>query len=660
MTRYKNFFVSMKSISLLLVTLFSNTAFSNERLTCQYVYPIMQAMLKTHILYNNFSTNLEKRSVVNYLKSVDPGKVYFTSSDIEQINELYKGIFSELKQEKCTRLKTIHYIYTTKVSEKLEFIKNFLGDSYQVDKNVTLFIDYDDIPVPTNKEESDILFTRRVHLQIANLISGDVKLSKAKELVIKRYERLLNSLKDIETEELHDQWLNVFARSLDPHTNFMSAPEVDNFQLQMKLAYEGIGAVLVSQEGYVMVDRLIKGGAADVSGIINVRDKIVAVAQGKDGEFEPVIDVPLGDVVQLIRGPKGTTVRLKILRQVSGKSVPMIIPLVRDKIKLEEDAAKIRYIDKTVNDEKFSIAILELPAFYQDERINGRSSSRDVDKLLKEANEKNVDGLVLDFSSNGGGSLDESINIAGLFLKNGNIVRTIGNGENKILDDKDDDISFTKPVVILNSRFTASASEIVSGALQSYRRAVVVGTDYSFGKGSFQTIVPISRDIGQFKITAGMFYIPNGQSTQYRGVKSDIILPSIYSIDSIGERALSYSLPEKVVKPFISSDEISGLGTWTPVTDEILENLKTSSKQRIEDSEEFNEIKKDLAEVKRVIKLSDILSNENKDKEKNNEDTTNKLKTDENFRETQYLNGPHLKEAVNVLVDLIKIHGNKN
>ncbi len=644
-------------LSLVLV---SEKAFSNDKLSCQYVHPIMQAMLKNHILYSNLTSHLETRTVEGYLKSVDPGKVYFTSADVEQISNLFEGIFDDLKKEQCARLQTVHYIYTSKVSDRSNVAKNFLDDSYKIDETITLLIDYDLIPIPTNKEDSDNLFKKRIHLQIANLISADVTLDKAKELVTKRYERHLNSLKDLATEDLYAQWLYIFSRSLDPHTNFMSAPDVDNFQLQMKLAYEGIGAVLVSQEGYVVVDRLIKGGAADVSALINVQDKIVAVAQGNEGEFEPVIDVPLGDVVQLIRGPKGTTVRLKILRQVGGKSVSMIIPLVRDKIKLEEDAAKIRYITRTIDDKEVSVAILELPAFYQDDRLNGRSSSRDVNNLLKEASERNVVGLVLDFSSNGGGSLEESIKTAGLFLKNGNIVRTIGSGENKILSDKNDDISFTKPVVVLNSRFTASASEIVSGALQSYGRAVIVGADHTFGKGTFQTIIPISKHIGHFKITAGMFYIPDGYSTQYRGVESDIVLPSIYSVDSIGERSLPYSLPEKVVKPFISSRETSGAGIWTPITTDDLEILRNNSKKRVDESKEFNDIKEELSNIRKEIKLSDILSNEEKDKKKQNGETVRRLKTDESFREERYLNEPHLKEAIDVLVDLVKINGNKN
>ncbi len=643
----------MKAIKIVIVLcLFSPNLFASDRLVCKFVYPIMQAILDNHFIYNNPTIDLEVRSIEGYIKSADPGKVYFLQEDVQRINELFRGIFVNLKSNKCTRLHSIHYIYTRKISDRYNFVRNFLNESYAIDRNATLLIDYDAIPIPTNQQDSDDLFKKRIHLQIANLISAGVELNKAKELVIKRYERIFNSVKDIETSELYSQWLYIFSRSLDPHTNFLSAPDVDNFQLQMKLAYEGIGAVLTSQEGYVVVDRLINGGAADVSGLVQAQDKIVAVAQGEDGEFEPVIDVPLDDVVQLIRGPKGTTVRLKILRQESGKSVSMIIPLVRAKIKLEEDAAKIRYIQR----DQVKLAILELPGFYKDDRINGRSSSKDVDKLLKEANKKNVDGLVLDFSSNGGGLLDESIKIAGLFLAGGNIVKTVGNSENRTLPDENNKISFEKPMVILNSRFTASASEIVSGALQSYRRAVIVGADHTFGKGTFQTMMPFHNNIGNFKVTSGMFYIPNGQSTQYQGVPSDIVLPTLYSVDSIGEKSLTHSLPGKELKPFLSDDEVSGAGIWKPITEENLEILKTKSTDRVSKNEKFAEIIDELANTKKEIKLSDILSTE--EEQKQNKDTSLKMKTDREFRESQYLSRPHLQEALNVLVDLIELHGN--
>ena len=658
-----DFFINtyMKNLKIFLSTLFfSLSLHANDRISCKVIHPIMETMLKKHLLHNKFTKILEVRTARSFIKTIDPGKVYFIQSDVKNLNNLFDKAFEDIKKQDCSKLHEIHNIHTKKVADRTEFVKKFLNKTYKLDKSATLVADYDLIEVPKTSKEQDDLFEDRLHLQIANLLSDEVDLEKAKELLTKRYERVSNTLKDTETSDLYERWLYLFSQSLDPHTNFMPPPDVDNFQLQMSLSYEGIGAVLVSDEGYVVVDRLIKGGAAYTSGLINVKDKIIAVAQGKNGDFDSVIEMPLTEVVQLIKGPKGTTVRLKILRQVGGERSSMIIPLMREKIELEEDAARIRFTDKELDGKSKKIAVLELPTFYQSDRNGGRSSSRDVSKLLEEANKKNVDGLVLDFSANGGGSLEESINIAGLFIKKGNIVRTIGKNENKILSDKNSGISFNKPVVILNSRFSASASEIVSGALQAYRRVVVVGADHTFGKGTYQTVVPISNEIGQFKITSGMFFTPMGYSTQYIGVKSDIVLPSIYSTDDIGERSLDYSLPERIIKPFLSAESVSGVGTWKIVSDKTIEVLKKESAKRVAKSKEFNEIKKELSKAKKEIKVSEIISPKEIDKKKQDDQTSDRIKIDENFRDHKYMTRPQLVEAINVLLDLVKINETSN
>ena len=629
-------------------------------LSCPFLHPIIVAMLQEHITHNTINANLERKTIEQYIKLLDGSKIYFLESDVNKIRRLLGGIYKNLQKQSCSNLITIHQIYLNRMKERMEFAKRFLSDKYKFNSKERLLLDNSKRKYPKTKAQLEEFQRKYIHFQIANFKVADMELNEAKKQVIKRYQRDFNQLKDQKPQKLYANFLYAVARSLDPHSDFLSKERLEDFEMQMKLFLEGIGASLSSENGYTVIENLIKGGAAEASGLLEVEDKILAVAQGRKGAFVPIIDMPLNEVVQLIRGPKGTKVRLKILRSLPDKKAERFeITLVRRKINLEENAAKVRYMDRTVKgSKKRTIAILELPSFYLDSQKKGRSSHTDVKKLLHQINRKRVDGLVLDLSSNGGGSLTEAVKVAGLFFKTGNVVKTRGKDKNpspEILSDKDPRVDYTGPLVILTSRFSASASEIVAGALKDYKRAVIAGADHTYGKGSVQSIVHLPKDIGAFKVTMGMFFIPGGDSTQHKGVMSDIVLPSIYSREDIGEQYLDYSLPPKFIKPFISKTAYinRGVQSWKQITKDILRKLNYKSKSRVDKSKGFQEILAEIEKSKKedkVIHIEEILNENEEMKEK--KAIAKQKRRDPKFRDKEYLKRADIKEVVNIAADL--------
>jgi carboxyl-terminal processing protease len=334
---------------------------------------------------------------------------------------------------------------------------------------------------------------------------------------------------------------------------------------------------------------------------------------------------------------------------------------VRDKIKLEDDAASIVFVDKEVGGQKKKIGIINFPSFYADSKPGGRSSAADLKKLLAEAREKKADGLVLDLSTNGGGSLDDAVKIGGLFFQTGNVVKQSSRDEKKTeltLKDTDPAVDWSGPLVVLTSRISASASEIVSGTLQDYKRAVIVGGDHTFGKGSVQSVMPLPMGLGALKVTIGMFFIPGGNSTQHRGVAADVVLPGPFSTEDMGEKSLDYSLPPKTIPAFISPEAYvkEGPSAWKEIQSDWIKTLREKSKARVEKSEDFKKIVEELAKSKKngkVIKVSEILDDKDKKEKKSKAKANKKLAKAE--RDKEYLKRADIEEASQVLLDLIQV-----
>lgn len=633
-----------------------------EGLECRYLTVIEQGFLANHVKYSNRDAELQTRVLDQYLKRLDPSKIYLTKADVDQINKMAGNVFEKTKNRDCSFLDQAQKLVLERVQDRAAFAKKYLGKDFKFDSTTEFTFDPEKKAWPKDTNEANEYLKKYIQFQIGNYLATDMKLEEAKKNVIKNYERAVKRTQETSEDDLYSGYLDSFARALDPHSSFFSRDILEDFEIQMRLSLEGIGATLSSQDGFTVVEQLVPGGAAAKSGLIDPQDKIVAVGQDK-GPMENVIDMDLKDVVKKIRGAKGTKVRLTILRKSGEGKKRFDVTLTREKVNLEDEAASISYVDKEVNGQKKKLGIINFPSFYADSRRGGRSSAADLKKIVKEATDKKVDGLVLDLSSNGGGSLEDAVKIAGLFFQTGNVVKQSSKNDGRAesaLRDSDTTVDWAGPLVVLTSRISASASEIVSGTLQDYKRAVIVGGDHTYGKGSVQSVLPIPNNLGAIKVTVGMFFVPGGKSTQHRGVDADIVLPGPFSTDDIGEKYMDYSLPPKTIDAFVSPDAYvkEGSGLWKELKPEWIKSLRERSTERVAKNDEFKKIVDELNKAKargKLIRVSEVLKDKNeKDKKDKAKKTASKAKKTE-----EYLKRPDIQEAQSVLLDLIQLEEGK-
>ena len=642
----------------LLSSTLANAQLFKRTLDCEYVDQIQSYYLQNHLTYKQKDAELQKRVVEQYIKRVDGAKIYLLDSDVATIKNLMKTVFEQVAKKDCQFTSEIQKMLVKRVGERTESVKKILGKDFKFNKETEFVYDPDHKEFPKSAAEAEEFLGKYVQFQVANYLATDMKLDEAKSRVIKNYERNLKRIKDTKEEDLIASYLNSFALSLDPHSAFLAKDPYEDFKIDMGLSLEGIGATLSQDDGFTVIEALVTGGAAAKSGQLEPKDKIVAVSK-KDGKMENVIDMDLKDVVKLIRGPKGTKVKLTVLRKEAGSNKKFDVELTREKINLEDNAISIFYEDKMINGEKKKIGIINFPSFYADNARGGRSSAKDMRKVIEEAVSKKVDGLVIDLSTNGGGSLEDAVKIGGMFIKTGNIVKsTSRSGEESPLADVDPKIDWNGPLVILTSRISASASEILSGAMKDYNRAVIVGADHTYGKGSIQNVPQLPFDLGAMKVTIGMFYTPGGFSTQHRGVESDIVFPSPFQLDEIGEKGMDYSLPPRKLDAFVSKEANVDVEGWKPIKSDWVKALKQRAESRISKNDEFKKISEDLEKTKKlgkVIKVSEIL----KDKGEKEKKQKAKKYADKNEKDKEYLKRPEIQEAANVLTDLILLEEGK-
>ncbi len=649
------------TVALFLSLFLFNSNANAATLACKYIDAIERSFLHQHVTFNALNENIENRTIDQYIKRLDPAEIYLLKSDLSVVKQKMKGIFKQIQSTKCNAIDDVQQLYVKRLEERAAYAKTTLeAKAFKFDQKTEVMLDPDTRDYPKTKAEAEKFQLKYLNFQISNYLASGMKEDEAKSQVVRNYERAVKRAKDTTEEDLFSNYLDSFGRALDPHSSFLSRDSLEDFNIQMGLSLEGIGATLSSQDGFTVVEQLIPGGSASSSGLIDSGDKIVAVGQfkpsGEPADMENVIEMDLRDVVRRIRGPKGSKVRLTLLKKTGGGKAT--IELVRDQIKLEDEAVQLSFIDKEVGGEKKKIAIMNLPSFYADSRRGGRSSATDLKAAILKAKELNADAMVLDLSQNGGGSLDDAVKISGLFFRTGNVVKQSSRDLTSAeipLDDRDSAVDWEKPLIVLTSRVSASASEIVAGTLKDYERAIIVGGDHTFGKGSVQSVAPLPPGMGALKVTVGMFFTPGGFSTQHRGVEGDIILPSPYATDDIGEKSLDYSLPPKKIKAFLSPEAYvtSGEGAWKKVTKEEITVLKGKSVARVDKNEEFNKIKAELKKAKdraKVLKLSDALK-ETKDK-KDEQDKKKELSKEEKLAE--YLKRADIQEAANVAADLLE------
>jgi carboxyl-terminal processing protease len=646
-------------------------------LQCGDLSDLFKYYLRHHYQHGKMTDAIRTRTVDQFIKLLDPAKVYFLDGDVTVLRKDLGNVFGETEKSNCASLDKAQQLMIQRLTESKAFVEQFLGPSYKFDDTAELVINPDQRGYAKTADERNAYLGKQTHFQVSNYLMTDVKLEEAKRLIRKRYELTLKRVNDRKANEVMDLWAEAFSRALDPHSSYMSQDTLEDFQIQMQLSLEGIGASLTSDDGYTVVEELIPGGAADKDKQLKPKDKITAVAQDpkdvkkaaaaspnpkdpKDPkkpsdqlEWVDVMDWDLRDVVKLIRGKKGTKVHLSILRQ-GEKTESFKVTLVRDKVDLKEQAAKITYEKRKVDGQEYKLGIIDLPSFYGGGKGEGRSCYQDVKDLLHQAKVAKVDGIILDLSRNGGGLLDQAVQIGGLFIKKGGIVATkSSDGRVEVLDDEDPGTYYSGPLAVLTSRLSASASEILAGALKDYHRAVIIGGDHSFGKGTVQVLAPLPDSLGAMKVTTGMFFIPSGLSTQHLGVASDIQLPSPLNSDEYGEKKLDYSLDQQKIDGFVSKDALAAdpAQRWAPVDPGTISKLNAKAQARVAKSEKFAQIKKEMEETLRnkgTIKLAEIRKKASEDKKNGKKEKKKKAKKFDSDED-----GPFLQESTNILVDLI-------
>jgi carboxyl-terminal processing protease len=533
----------------------SHTAASIETLVPMPVHAettrnITDALASRHYVSTTLDDALSTKIYAAYLEDLDPSKSYFLASDIAEFDSLRLQLDDALSRGDVTPAYKIFNRYHQRVIDRFEQVITMLEaglDQFDFTINEALPLERKEEPWATTPEELDELWRKRVKNAVLNLKLSDKETDKIQDVLLKRYRNRLTRTLQTNSEDVFQLYMNSFTRTYDPHTQYFSPRTSENFNINMSLSLEGIGAVLQQEDEFTKVVSLVPAGPADKSRQIYPDDRIVAVGQGPDGEMVDVIGWRLDEVVQLIRGKKDTIVKLDVIPANAKDSTIKVVNIVRNTVKLEEQSAKSEIIEVEQFGRKHKIGIIDIPTFYvdfqalQEGNKDYKSTTRDVQELLVSLMAEGVEGVVIDLRDNGGGSLQEARTLTGLFIDRGPTVQVRNNGNRvDILNDRDIRTVYAGPLGVLVNRLSASASEIFAGAIQDYDRGVIIGNQ-TFGKGTVQTLLPLNQ--GQLKLTAAKFYRISGESTQHKGIVPDVDFPLDYDPESIGESTLASPLP---------------------------------------------------------------------------------------------------------------------
>ena len=527
---------------------------------------VTEFVQKSHYQHSSVDDELSALVLERYIESLDGNRMYLLKSDVDAFQTYRHNLDDMVRSEPMDPIFDMFEVYRTRARERLNFALTQLDMEPDFSVEEEYQFDREDAPWATTEAELDEIWRKRVKNDALGLALTEKPWPEIQETLSKRYSRFLKRMDQIKSDDVFETFMNSFAHTLDPHSSYLSPRSSEEYRIQMSLSYFGIGASLQIEDDYVKVANIIPGGPADIDGVLQPEDRITAVAQGEDGEMVDVVGWRLDDVVQLIRGPADSVVQLQIL---SGNAMPgapqKTISLVRNQVKLEEQAAKSNIITVPRDGRDWSIGVIEVPSFYRDYRAlsNGdkdyTSTTKDVKKLIDELEEKGVDGLIVDLRDNGGGHLTEATALSGLFIDNGPVVQLrSSNGRISRLDDPDPvpRVAYNGPLAVLVNRYSASASEIFAAAIQDYARGVIIGQQ-TFGKGTVQNLYSLDQyvrnaedeeGLGQLTLTIGKYYRVTGESTQHRGVNPDIPLPSEIDAALVGESVRDSALPWDTIR----------------------------------------------------------------------------------------------------------------
>lgn len=641
---------------------------------------IIKNLQRHHYRQQEINDELSLMVFDSYLKELDPEKLYFLSKDIKEFKAYSLEFDNALKAGNLAPAMEMFNLYHKYMIERIIYTINCLEkdmENIRFDIDESIIIDREKELWPKDRKERTDLWRKRLKNTILNLKLSDKPDDEIKDILLKRYKNRLNKTQQLNNEDAFQLYINSLAQIYGPHTQYFSPRDTENFNINMSLSLEGIGAVLQSENEYTKVKSLVAGGPAEKSNKVHAGDRITGVGQDENGEIVDVIGWRIDDVVELIRGPKDTVVRLEIIpSDAVDEHKTKIINIVRNKVKLEEMSAKKSVIEFEKGGNTYKVGIIDIPAFYMDFSAyhagdpDFKSTTRDVKKLIKELNDEKVDGIVVDLRNNGGGSLQEANDLTGLFITQGPTVQIKNTkGKVEILGDIDSEIAYRGPLIVLVNRMSASASEIFAGAIQDYQRGIVVGGQ-TFGKGTVQSLMSLDR--GQLKITTAKFYRVSGESTQHKGVIPDIIFPSFFDPGKEGENALPNPLPwDKIDSaPFNGClpltktiSELKKIHQKRILTDpdfnylvEKIEYYKSENEQNILSinqevrKKELKEAEKqqlDIENRRRKAKGQESIENfEDLEKEKNGEDKNEDVSSKEDML---------LAETSNIMVDFLTL-----
>ena len=567
------------------------------------------AKLLTTYHYRKVRLNDSLSSVVwdNYLKDIDGNKTYLLASDVAALEKYRYQIDDALINGDLTAAYDLYNVFRTRYQQRSEFIKEELKKPFSFTADENFNTDREKAPWPKTAEEQNDLWRKILKNQALELRLGNRNDSTVAALMTQRYSNLDKIYNRVKSADVFQIYMNSFAEALDPHTNYFSPNNADRFNQEMSQSLEGIGAMLQEDGEYIKITSVLPGGPAFKSNMLKINDKIAGVAQGDNGPMVNTMNWQVDEVVKLIKGPKGTVVRLHVISpDALVDAPPKEVRMVREKIKLEDQRAKKEVIEITDNGRKFKIGVINIPMFYRDfegarKHEQGFSSTTsDVKNFIDSLKTEKVDGIVIDLRDNGGGSLTEAIDLTGLFIPKGPVVQVReSTGETEVYTDPDPSVTYDGPMAVLVNRFSASASEIFAAAIQDYKRGIIVGGQ-TYGKGTVQTLIDLNKwlpkepeKVGQVKMTIQKFYRINGSSTQHKGVTPDVELPSAFPADEYGESSQPSALPWDQINS-TRYDQSRGL------SDKILTGLRARFDQRMKSDPELKQLAQDLADFKKA------------------------------------------------------------
>ena len=645
-----------------------------QKLTGPVIKGIVEQFVSMHYAQKPLDDEMSAKIFKLYLNRLDPAHYYFLAADVNEYRQFETRIDDMLLRGKVKLALEIFERFKVRLSERLAMMEEFLAEDFDFSRDANWTLEREDLPYPETTEEARKIWRTKIKFDLLTLKLADTSIKDGKERLMKRVRGMWKDFSQYENDDVVSIFLNSMAAAYDPHSSYLAAQDLKNFDISIKLSLEGIGAVLRWEDGYTVVNSIVPGGAAARHGKLKADDRIIAVAQGEEA-FESVIDMRLNNVVQLIRGKRGTKVGLQILRKTKKGFDTLKLVIVRDKIILKDGEARMQiFVHPSPEENKTAqetnrIGVIKLPSFYVDfndrrkNPKNYKSSSRDVKKHLKEFVRENVDGVILDLRSNGGGGLDEAINMAGLFIGHNPVVIVRQSGGRRVTVHRSRERAvYDGPLLIMLNRYSASASEILAGAMHDYQHAILAGDTTTFGKGTVQNIFQLPEGYGALKVTIAQFYRVSGWSTQNRGVETSLVLPSLYKARDIGESTLDNALPWR------SIDQVSYRVSGN--LKKVLPKLKQSSENRIANSEFFQKVKEDVQEYLTTIKplkYTSILKMQEDDlrrktqrdqelesaSEKADEDNSDDTEIEEEKKEIQL--DEYMKESLEILSDYIKL-----